>query len=279
MTPPRLLSHLIHSSHNSVLSPLFVLHGFLGSKSNWRPIAKQLAGRTKRDIVCIDLRNHGDSFHDPVHTHDSMAADVFVLADHLGIQKFSLMGHSQGGKTSMHMALTNGERIDKFIVVDTTPGTYNLVEFEGYLESMKEVSAAKVSTLDDANEIFVKRNVSDPLIRRFLLSNLKQVPGSPRFDFRINLTALQAAVTNPDMYVSTSGFPFHQENVTFDREALFIRGTLSDYVRGEKERLGFVGQQQKMIQRIVESDESSSEDGGVLELWDKKTLMTPGKKQ
>lgn len=41
-----------------------------------------------------DLRNHGDSPHDPVHTYSSMADDVDQFMDDHGIKHPVLIGHS-----------------------------------------------------------------------------------------------------------------------------------------------------------------------------------------
>ncbi|KAJ3059746.1 hypothetical protein HDU98_004216, partial [Podochytrium sp. JEL0797] len=217
--------------------PLILIHGFLGQKSHWRPIAKQLSQTLNKNVITLDLRNHGDSPHFDSHTHHDLAQDVFDLADHLGMDEFDIVGHSQGGKTAMHMALTRGERVGRLVVVDTTPATYDLSAFRGYLRVMKEISGERVETVARADEILIRGGVSSSDIRRFLLTNLKPVAGTPHLDFRVNLAALERAVTNPDMHVSTAGFPKHEDGVQFMKPCLFIRGLRSDYLKGEKEMM------------------------------------------
>lgn len=41
------------------VSPLVILHGLFGSKSNWQSIASALHQRLKTVIFALDLRNHG----------------------------------------------------------------------------------------------------------------------------------------------------------------------------------------------------------------------------
>ncbi|ODM89564.1 Alpha/beta hydrolase domain-containing protein 11 [Orchesella cincta] len=50
-----------------------------------------------------------------------MADDITKLTQFLKIDKFSLLGHSIGGKTAMTVALKYPELLDKLAVVDVTP--------------------------------------------------------------------------------------------------------------------------------------------------------------
>ena len=54
-------THYPHTSQQ----PLIIIHGLLGSKDNWRQLAKQLSHAY--NVYCVDCRNHGESFH-----HESM---------------------------------------------------------------------------------------------------------------------------------------------------------------------------------------------------------------
>ena len=60
--------------------PLYMLHGVLGNKGNFRTPAKKIAEVCKCEIVSLDARNHGESFHAPIMSYRSMAEDVKVLA-------------------------------------------------------------------------------------------------------------------------------------------------------------------------------------------------------
>ena len=44
-------------------SPLVIHHSLLGSKKNWKKVAKEIHHVTKRTVVSVDARNHGDSPH------------------------------------------------------------------------------------------------------------------------------------------------------------------------------------------------------------------------
>ena len=61
--------------------PLLVLHGLFGSSSNWRSVARQLAGT--HTVHSVDLRNHGASPWADSMDYTEMADDVLQLIDRL----------------------------------------------------------------------------------------------------------------------------------------------------------------------------------------------------
>lgn len=73
----------------------------------------------------MDWRNHGDSGHSKIMTYPAMADDLVRLADQLNIDKFTLLGHSMGGKIVMTTAWKHPDRIDGVISVDAAPYDYN----------------------------------------------------------------------------------------------------------------------------------------------------------
>ncbi|TPX78239.1 hypothetical protein CcCBS67573_g00436 [Chytriomyces confervae] len=234
------LSHEIHSpSPKSAVNardgkaeraPLLVLHGLFGSKQNWRSVSKQLSNKINTQIVAIDLRNHGDSPHHMLHDYHAMAADVFHLADSLGIDAFSVMGHSMGGKTAMHMALENSDRIQGLICVDMSPISLNLTSlFSDYIVTMREVEAAGVKTHQQADAIMAK-TIPELPIRQFISTNLKFKEGSDVLSFRVNLDALEASFTRHEGREGIAGFPLREKGLTYDGPALFVRGLKSGYV-------------------------------------------------
>lgn len=54
-------------------------------------------------------------------TYDEMSDDVIRHLDKLKINKFTLLGHSMGAKTSMHIATKLKDRLDGLIIVDAAP--------------------------------------------------------------------------------------------------------------------------------------------------------------
>src|SRR5215469_17519060 len=79
--------------------PMLLLHGFTSNRNeNWQRLGWYGAfERRKMRVVAPDQRGHGESAkpHDPAaYGRAAMANDVYALADHLGIERFHLMGYS-----------------------------------------------------------------------------------------------------------------------------------------------------------------------------------------
>ncbi len=87
-------THIVESDHATSNTPVVLLHGLFGSLSNLGVIARAL--NTNHKIIQIDLRNHGLSPHSDEMNYEIMAQDVIDTLDELGIQQFSLIGHSMG---------------------------------------------------------------------------------------------------------------------------------------------------------------------------------------
>lgn len=97
------------------------LHGLFGSSNNWRYLSYSDAIRNRRNSILLDLRNHGESDHHPSMTYGEMADDVIRHLDKLKVDKFTLVGHSMGAKTAMHVATKVKDRVDGLIIVDAAP--------------------------------------------------------------------------------------------------------------------------------------------------------------
>ena len=53
--------------------------------------------------------------------YKEMVEDVIRLMDKLYIEKFTIMGHSIGGKMAMSLSMLYPDRIDGLIILDTIP--------------------------------------------------------------------------------------------------------------------------------------------------------------
>ena len=101
--------------------PLLFLHGFDNDAHVWDEFAPTLAPYYR--TLALDHRGHGDSDWDPQgrYDHETMARDVEAVLDSLGIKRVALVGHSLGGRVSMHFAGRNPERMAGLVIVDCGP--------------------------------------------------------------------------------------------------------------------------------------------------------------
>ena len=100
---------------------MIVLHGLLGSKTNWRGICKQHQISGKRDCYLVELRNHASSNHHDEFNYEVLSDDVVRFADRHGLDNFTILGHSLGGRTAMTTACRFEERVDGVISIDSAP--------------------------------------------------------------------------------------------------------------------------------------------------------------
>ena len=130
--------------------PLLMLHGLFGSADNLGGIARLLEPDFR--TISVDLRNHGRSPHADEMTYVAMASDVHALMGRLDIRRAHVFGHSMGGKVAMQLALDYPEQVDKLVVADIAPVTYEH-HHAPILEGMQAVANAKVSSRKEAQEI------------------------------------------------------------------------------------------------------------------------------
>ncbi len=204
--------------------PLVILHGFLGSSRNWQTAGRELAADFHTQA--LDLRNHGQSPHDPDGSLGAMAADVIEWLDASGIARTHLLGHSLGGKVAMRIACSRPERIESLIVVDIAPREYP--GGSAMAEAMARLDLSTIASRQEADEM-LEAAVPDRATRQFLLTNLqRREDGS--FEWQANLPALLAAL--PELKKS----PLAPRD-RFEGRALFLRGGRSGFVRPEDESL------------------------------------------
>ncbi|GHA49217.1 esterase [Amylibacter ulvae] len=194
---------------------LLIVHGLFGSGRNWRAIAKRLSA--DRRVVTVDMRNHGSSFWNDSHTYFDMANDLATVIHTLG-SPVDIIGHSMGGKAAMMLALQNPKLIEKLIVVDIAPVTYEHSQISN-VQVMQSIPLDKVSKRSDADK-FMAEHISEEMVRAFLLQSLS-IEDSQN-SWVLNLAALG---TNMNQIV---GFP--EIDAQFTPPCMFIRGALSAYI-------------------------------------------------
>ena len=197
---------------------LLLLHGLFGSATNWGSIARKLAGHYH--VLVPDLRNHGQSPHDPEHSYDAMVIDVIGLLDRYDISQAEIVGHSMGGKVAMQLALHHPQRVRELVVVDIAPVTY-AHDFQSVLDAFDAVDLLSLKSRVEADAQMADK-VPEPGVRAFLLQNL--VKGSEGWGWRLNLEALATAQAD------IVAFPTQSDDAVFAGPVIMIHGEHSDYM-------------------------------------------------
>ncbi len=199
--------------------PLIILHGLFGSSDNWNTLARKFAEH--RQVILVDQRNHGRSFHAEEMNYSIMAADLVALMDELGLEKADLLGHSMGGKTVMAMAMEYPDYISNLIVADIGPREYES-HHESILAALHSVPLSELKSRSEAIG-FMKEFVQEEGILQFLAKNLYWIEKG-KLAWRMNLPVIEE---NLDNILASIG------EEEFEGETLFIRGGKSGYIRDE----------------------------------------------
>lgn len=198
-----------------------------------------------REIVAIDLRNHGESPHDPEASYEDLAGDVVEFVKGKGWSEVGVVGHSMGGKVAMALTLSGSIPLSHLVVVDMSPARGPISnEFASYLEAMKAITQSHVTSRKAADHI-LQSYEPDLSIRQFLLTNLVLNPSTKTYEFRIPLDFLFDALGKGEI----GGFPYlplegGEEGVKelgngvmgvgerrrWGGRALFLKGSKSKYI-------------------------------------------------
>lgn len=99
---------------------IVLLHGFLESSVMWKPLISYLS--RQHLVITIDLPGHGKSgVISDIHSMELMAEGVNEILKHLEITSATFIGHSMGGYVTIAFAELFPEKIEKVILLNSTP--------------------------------------------------------------------------------------------------------------------------------------------------------------
>ena len=162
--------------------PVIMLHGFPESHRTWRAIVPLLEDRFR--LVMPDQRGFGgsDAPADPAEYHiDKIIADLFALADALGIGEFALVGHDWGGAAAWAAAIRGNSRITRLAIINAPhPVIFqkSLIENADQRASSQYINAFRVAGFEATVEAMGFGTFFDKSFRRHL--DLATIPAEER---------------------------------------------------------------------------------------------------
>ena len=198
--------------------PLVIAHGLYGSGRNWGVVARRLA--ENRDVITVDMRNHGTSPRFSTQSYPEMAEDLAQVIRELGGQA-DLIGHSMGGKAAMVLALTNGALIRRLVVADIAPVGYGHDQTH-HIKAMRALSCEGLTSRSEADRR-LSAHIADPGLRAFFLQSL-DLKAQPA-QWRLNFDTLAAEMPKIIGWPGIDG--------QFSDPTLFLTGSESSYVLPE----------------------------------------------
>ena len=102
---------------------VLAMHGWFGSALGWGHLPEYL-NTVDFSYVFTDLRGYGSRMGEPGrYTMAEAAADAIELADDLGWDRFSLLGHSMSGVAIQHVLLQAPDRVRRLVGVAPVPAS------------------------------------------------------------------------------------------------------------------------------------------------------------
>ncbi|MEM6160013.1 esterase [Erwinia sp. P6884] len=196
-------------------APVVLIHGLFGSLDNLGVLARGLKDR--RRVVQIDVRNHGLSPRSEEMNYPAMAQDVVETLDDLGIDRFTVVGHSMGGKIAMALTALVPGRIEQLVVIDIAPIAYRERHHDRFFAALDAVSAAGITSRSEAAAL-MRQSIDEEGVIQFLLKSFHEG------EWRFNVPALWNAY---DEIIGWQTLP------AWPHPALFIRGDRSAYLADE----------------------------------------------
>ncbi|AJP74125.1 alpha/beta fold hydrolase [Sphingomonas hengshuiensis] len=99
--------------------PIFLLHGFPESHHTWRHQIPVLA--KTHFVIAPDQRGYARSSKPEGvenYSPDKPVADLMALADHFGIESFTLVGHDWGGAIAWMAGLQHPKRVTQLVILN-----------------------------------------------------------------------------------------------------------------------------------------------------------------
>jgi pimeloyl-ACP methyl ester carboxylesterase len=215
---------LLNYTQTGAGEPLLIIHGLFGSSRNWQSLSRKFANDF--NVICVDLRNHGDSPHLDDMGYEAMAEDVLQLIDHLQLSQVSMLGHSMGGKVAMKLCQLRPEKIKNLVIADIAPVEYKH-DYDELIEAVLKLDLSSIKNRKQA-DTELSQGIPDPRIRMFLLQNL--VSGENGFQWKLNWRAIQENMHSIIGFDDISDWHI-------DNPSLFIYGGQSNYLNTANQRL------------------------------------------
>jgi pimeloyl-ACP methyl ester carboxylesterase len=95
------------------------VHGYAGALGNWTGVLERLPKEYR--ACALDLRGHGQSGRPGSYQLADMVEDIYAFSRELGIEHFSYVGHSLGGKIGYQFALDHPEVLKTMILAAPAP--------------------------------------------------------------------------------------------------------------------------------------------------------------
>ena len=166
---------------------IFIFHGLFGRARNWHSIALRISSIFDGTIIVFDLRNHGENEPSTEISYPIMVNDVYEFINKKNINKFSIIGHSMGGKLGMLFTLLYPQFVKQLFVIDIAPVDYPREEVE-IVDHLLKIDVKNCKSRKDA-DVKLSNYINDKELRSFLIQNLNFNNG--RYSWSLDLNSIK----------------------------------------------------------------------------------------
>jgi pimeloyl-ACP methyl ester carboxylesterase len=226
---------------------MLVLHGILGSGTNFRGFARRLAvAHPAWGFVLPDLRMHGQSQGaPPPHTVAAAADDLVRLRERLGLPIEAVMGHSFGGKVALACVARAGRELEQVWVLDASPGARvgRSGMVEGVVRMLREIPDPLPS-----RERFVEIVTGygyPAAIAEWLAMNVRRAADG--FRLRLDLDAIEALLAD---YLATDLWPVLERAAGARAFHVVVAGRSEAWGAADRARLAALAQRDAREPRV-----------------------------
>jgi pimeloyl-ACP methyl ester carboxylesterase len=162
--------------------PVLLVHGFITNSESWKRSAlyNDLSAAGYK-VIIADLRGNGRSGkpHNPeAYENDAEAMDLMVLADKLGLTKYSVVGYSRGSIIASRLMILD-KRVSS-VVLGGMGSDFTNPEWPRRIMFFKALSGEAVPELDG----LVQRVKGDPTLDQLALAYMQKAqPSTSRAEF------------------------------------------------------------------------------------------------
>jgi len=176
-----------------------MLHGLRSYAHTWAGIAEQLAVRHR--IIAPDFRGRGESSWDPQRDYftNAYVSDIEKLVAHLGLNEFSLVGHSMGGSVGYTYAARHPEQVLGLLVEDIGPGSST--KTAGADRILREIASTPdhFESLDEVHTYWrrIRPGITDEALASRIENTVRPVAAG-RWEWKLDMAGIAAARRSGD---------------------------------------------------------------------------------
>ena len=202
---------------------ILFLHGLRGHCHSWDDVSSEFC--QDYHIIALDQHGRGESDWAPGgdYSSGSYVADLESFCEEVGFDKFTLIGHSMGGRNSMAFAGNNARKLESLVIVDIGPD----LDPRGSIRITKEIVDVpeEFDSFEDmyAHQAKQNRFCSERVLRRRLAYASKELPDG-KYGWRYDLEIREQRRNNTgskqhDLWANLPGI---------ECPVLIVRGTKTD---------------------------------------------------